>query len=800
MQKQKINYQSSGHRPSRFLVDLPSLTNDTKNEKKKVNIYLRKFFSFNKARARKSNNKKIYERLFIYEMIKGVFVLFRKALYVFTVFAFVWKVLKKHKASLKLKRIKQTKENKEDYFVPKIEEKIVEEIHDSKYVTNNESKQGFFRRVFSLLRPAITFAIIVSFLILPFKAWLELSNVNALEGRVMGIAEMAISDVMDGGESIKLMDFKAAEASFKSAKSALLKAEDEISWLANAANIVNQIIPQEKTLLAEQASLLIEAGVLGTDLATHVSHTLAEISVAKGQNTSEVIKRVDLYLESIEDTNYALALTLKKINPEIIPTDYRTVIDDAKNKGELLTESVNEFIALFKVVKNVLGFDYDTRHLLVFQNNSELRASGGFIGSYALMDFHNAEIKSLEVPSGGGYDTEAGLYEMLLSPEPLQLLKSRWYFWDANWWPDWEISASKLAWFLEKSNGPTVDGVISFTPTFIENLLSISGPIRIGGDFNIEISNENFYTTIQSIVEDKNLYPHASSTLSGEKPKPKEIIGELFNAMLEQIPERLDQDMIIEMAQLLINNLLEKQILLYFSDADNQKVISQLDWAGEQKSSNGDYLMVVNTNLGGGKSDRKIADTYELESAIMNDGSIENILKINRQHMAYKNEPLVGVRNVDWLRVYVPEGAILLEADGFVLPDESFFKNPPDYLIEDSYIAETEALAIVHKSGAKIYNENNKTVFANWLVLDPGESRTVVLRYRLPKKVSTNDNYELLVQKQPGSVNASFYYSLLPSSGMELIDDTGVIYTSKDVFGFRSGLEKDRNIQLRIKN
>jgi len=77
----------------------------------------------------------------------------------------------------------------------------------------------------------------------------------------------------------------------------------------------------------------------------------------------------------------------------------------------------------------------------------------------------------MEVPSGGGYDTEAGLTEFIAAPEPLHLVDPLWHFWDANWWPDWEKSAKKLMWFYEKSDGPTVDGVISITPTVIEKII-----------------------------------------------------------------------------------------------------------------------------------------------------------------------------------------------------------------------------------------------------------------------------------------------------------------------------------------
>ena len=61
------------------------------------------------------------------------------------------------------------------------------------------------------------------------------------------------------------------------------------------------------------------------------------------------------------------------------------------------------------------------RYLLIFQNNTEMRASGGFMGSFAVMDFSNGQVSNLNVPGGGTYDTEAGLKSKIVAPKPLQL-------------------------------------------------------------------------------------------------------------------------------------------------------------------------------------------------------------------------------------------------------------------------------------------------------------------------------------------------------------------------------------------
>ena len=188
-----------------------------------------------------------------------------------------------------------------------------------------------------------------------------------------------------------------------------------------------------------------------------------------------------------------------------------------------------------------------------------------------------------------------------------------------------------------------------------------------------------------------------------------------------------------------------------------------------------DYLMVTNTNIAGQKTDRVIKETISHQASVAIDGSVIDTVTITRTHTATKNEPLVGVRNVDWLRIYVPQGSQLLSASGFVSPDTKYFEVPDPSWVTNDFLASTENLATTDiNSGTKIYQENGKTVFANWLMLDPGNSATITLSYKLPFNIwqtesktnfmsrlnnwlNPNNNllypYSLSVQKQPGAEN-----------------------------------------------
>jgi hypothetical protein len=492
------------------------------------------------------------------------------------------------------------------------------------------------------------------------------------------------------------------------------------------------------------------------------------------------------------------------VDSQTLPEEYQAAFKGLYSRSRDVAGSLDRVEDVLDKAEILLGFEYDKRYLLVFQNNTEMRASGGFIGSYALMDIRNGQIKNLEVPGGGSYDTEGGLYEMIEPPKPLSLLRPLWYFWDANWWPDWPTSARKLMWFLERSSGPTVDGVISLTPTAVERFLEITGPIDMTEQYGIEFTAENFWDETQALAERK---PDKTNS-------PKAVIGDLMNKLLEDLDELLNRDSILSLFETGERNLSEKHILFYFTDQELQSLVEDMGWAGRIRDTDWDYLQVVNSNIGGQKSDKRMKQEIRHTAEIGDDGVIINTVEIIRTHTGSPDEEFAGARNVNWLRMYVPEGSRLISASGFEQPPEKLFEQAPEGARQDPYVAQTEGNARVHKeSKTCIYAEQGKTVFANWVQVDPGKSVTARFVYELPFRLVLPEGnggimekaidffnpyqarpipYALLVQKQPGAKTSAFSSRLKLAGGYEQIWQYPARSTNKPVWQISSDLDTDK--------
>jgi hypothetical protein len=134
-----------------------------------------------------------------------------------------------------------------------------------------------------------------------------------------------------------------------------------------------------------------------------------------------------------------------------------------------------------------------------------------------------------------------------------------------------------------------------------------------------------------------------------------------------------------------------------------------------------------------------------------------------------------------------------LAASGCLAPDQIYFNaSDPSGEVDPDVAAEEGDNVTIDQANenTKIYTDSGKTVFANWSMVDPGQTAVIVFKYELPfklenkigpivekpgleglidKMVKTENKdllvYSLLVQKQPGSLSTTI------NSTLSLADD-----------------------------
>lgn len=620
----------------------------------------------------------------------------------------------------------------------------------------------FLSFAFADCKKLLSFGALAFLFILPLQTFSYYESLRETEKATLQTAEEAYANLSAGGMEIMSADFFGAADNFSQAARAFSRSGEEIGHVNSIVLNLLRAMPGEGEKL-EAGEALLFAGEKLTLAGENILRSLANFpAAASDKKLTEKLKILRDHLSMVLPDVAVASDKVYAIKIQAVPEDKREVFQILQGKLPQLVSSMKNLISVSDLLIKFLGDEMDKRYLVIFQNPGEIRPTGGFIGSLALVDFDRGEIKNMEVPGGGSYDFQGSLKERIASPEPLQLIAARWQLQDANWFFDFPTSAQKIKWFYEKSGGPTIDGVIAVNADLIADLLAVVGPIEMP-EYGKTLSKENFIEEIQKAVEIE--YDKAEN-------KPKKIIGDMAPKLIAKLisagPKQFG-----EILSTLLRAQKEKNILLYSTFPEIEHEIKNFDWGGEVKSvpEKVDYLAVVNTNIGGQKTDRVIEQAVNLETNIVEGGYIKNKLTITRAHKGIKRELFTGVRNVNYLRIYVPLGSSLISATGFEAPPASLFEKPEgDYKI-DIDLKNSEIASVDASSGTLISNESGKTVFGNWAQVDPGETATVTLEYILPFRLSLSvsekswwDNfeekfgqkndpsevYQLLVQKQSG--------------------------------------------------
>ncbi len=551
-------------------------------------------------------------------------------------------------------------------------------------------------------------------------------------------AKTSISDNSTAG-------FLALQESAVALKSAnLTSAETANAEALNKFNLALESLSGKHTILQTIARMVpflhgeLESRekvlLAGEEIAVGNSYLISTLMTLASEPSTTLTFKLNQLVSTLNSANpnYERALeNLNAVNLKSLPFEYQEQFKDFRSLFQNLVKNFRNIANLNDTLQEIFGGKGQRRYLVIFQNPAELRPTGGFMGSFAVLDVKDGNVVNFSIPAGGTYDLNGQLSVSEVPPLPLTILNKRWEFQDANWFPDFGASAKKIIWFYNKSWNEKADGVIAVNASVLERLLGVIGPIT-DSTRNLNLSAENAAAVIQNEVEN-----------GPEKllNRPKQILADLAPTILDLIKKTPAKN-VLPLLGNLEEALNQKEIQAYFTDAAAESAISSSGWGGLIRATDpdSDYLLVVNTNLQGQKSDARMKQLISHEAVIQNDGSIIDTVVITREHTGIAAEKFYGVPNIDFLRVYVPLGSTLLSASGFTWPEEKSFRAPDSSSIADPFLLSQEnELGIDQVSGTRITAEFNKTAFGNWVITEPGSASQAKFSYRLPFRIKLTE-------------------------------------------------------------
>ncbi len=332
-----------------------------------------------------------------------------------------------------------------------------------------------------------------------------------------------------------------------------------------------------------------------------------------------------------------------------VPGRWRPQIDSASNLISKNGELITKLRQMVGILPEVLGLDGKRReYLVLLQNEMELRATGGFIGSYGILSFENGRLVSFDIKDV--YEADGQLQGHVEPPEEIKkyLGEAAWFLRDSNWKPSFPEATKDIQWFFEKETGRRVDGVIGIDLAVVKEMINATGEIFVP-DFKEKVNKDNLYEQAEYYSESK-FFPGSvqkASFLSG--------VGKQLFEEISKLKTGQRWTLLLGMA----NSLEKNDLQIVLNEPVANQVINDLGWDGEifggkcsTAACYADYLFVVESNLGVNKANYFLYRSMEQKIDIKETG-IERILRINYENLARTtNWPGGDYKN--YLRVYLP--------------------------------------------------------------------------------------------------------------------------------------------------
>ncbi len=463
----------------------------------------------------------------------------------------------------------------------------------------------------------------------------------------------------------------------------------------------------------------------------------------------------------------------------------------------------------------LLGVDQPRVFLVQTMDRAELRPTGGFTGQYGELSINSGRVGpfSLHDISGVEYADNSPT----VGQSPPAAYSSWWPFvnWglrDSNLSADFPTSARIAIAEYKHEVNRNVDGVISFTPFFIEHILQVIGPIKIP-KFNETITAENleqklhYYQLDNAGIRKIEIVDHVSAS----DPNIRKLFTSAVASVLMSRIRQATPGELLSLGTQMLSDLKTKDLQIYVTNPQVEGLLEQYNDAAEiDRSNTHDGLYIVQANVSASKASQYVQTTLHDTVKLDFKGGATHTLQM--QLIYDQIGPVYGLDTYrDYIRFYVPESAQLLSGDGFdtgvplcggplaacpangiyphqemVCPTGQYNAGASAPMIGDPYTGEWHPLDQIGPPDNTKSDMPGKGMFGGYVVIPKNCSMTLTLSWYVPPL--TQGSYDLLFQRQA---------STFPSLDLTVIPPAGVCASNNGGLHYNGIVTLDTSFQLK---
>lgn len=461
------------------------------------------------------------------------------------------------------------------------------------------------------------------------------------------------------------------------------------------------------------------------------------------------------HLETIEAKLTEIETSLNQIDVNRYPEEYRRYqirpqLLRAKQTLAEVHRWVKDGQPILTKTSWLLGKDKPRTYFLIFQNDAELRPTGGFWTAYGLLKVDKGKITPLL--SDDIYSLDAKFNSSIPAPRPIKAYHINVPYFnlrDMNISPDFPTSIELfLSHYYKISGQKNIDAVIAVDTQVLVDLVKILGRVGVSGFGNFFADPDKRCDGCPQIIY--QLEWLAGRPRNYIETDRKGFLGPLMQSILANAMGS-GKDKMGQLVQAFVNNLFQKHLIFYFNDQEMQKSAELANIAGKINEATGmDYFHLNDANMSSAKTNLFIRQKIKHEIISANNQvehkvtvTYTNPSRASNCNLEKGDLCLNAPKYRNWFRFFVPQGSKLTKMTG----------------------SEIEAVQ---------YEELGKQVFEGFYgdkyPLYAKSSLKTSVQYLSPIKPSSD--YTLMLQKQPGT-KAIEYELVVNGQKQEVFQWTG---------------------------
>lgn len=449
---------------------------------------------------------------------------------------------------------------------------------------------------------------------------------------------------------------------------------------------------------------------------------------------TESVEGIVPHLATIEQKLAAIETEFNQVNPNDYPEEFRGIalkstLIKAKETLSEVTKLLKDGQPILTKTSWLLGKDSPRNYFLIFQNDAELRPTGGFWTAYAIIKVDKGKITP--IVSDDIYSLDAQYNSRVPAPRPLKAYHINVPYFnlrDMNISPDFPESIGNFMTIYKKLNPKQkIDAVIAIDTQVLVDLVKVLGRVGVSGYGNFSADPDKRCDGCPQIIY--QLEWIAGRPRNYIETDRKGFLGPLMNSLLGNAMGS-EKEKISTIMQAFLNNIYQKHILFYFTDEEMQNAAKLANIAGSvANTTSSDYFMLNDANMASAKTNLFLKQKIKHE-IISKDNKVEhkvtityiNPSKASNCNLEKGDLCLNAPKYRNWFRFYVPTGSKLVKMTG----------------------SEIEPVQ---------YEELGKQVFEGFygdkFPLYAKSSLKTSIQYE--SSIAPSANYSLLLQKQPGT-------------------------------------------------